>query len=320
MPTRTKRLAFEGLPPSPAPFHFYSLLTVRERRFVDAYVATLDIGKASRSAGFLKTEHGNALLDDKRVLCAIRERQEASSEMALDSAADLRRDLRLICDADPAELSGVHKVACRHCHGVNGQYHYTAAELYYLEQAHSYGEEGWPFACVTDEFGRELHAHARAAWLAGRQSRPINLKGNLKDGDAYSRNLEINPDCPQCHGEGTPMLYVCDTRYLSDAGRKIFRGVRLANGERIEIVAINPEHAMTIRARDLRVGVERKELVVRMPRTREEMEAALQSMTTAEMEAFVQQVVTLGEGEYSEVQEVLASNPQRHRGGFRRGN
>lgn len=310
MPVRTKRLAFDGLPPSPTPFHFYSLLTVRERRLVDAYVATLRLDRAARAAG-VSDDKANEMLDDERLMCAVRERTEASSEMALLTAVDVRRHLKLILDADPAEVSGVHIVACRHCYGDNDQFQYTRAELYYLEQAHSYGELGWAFACVTDEFGRELHGHARAAWLAGKSGRAINLKG----GDGYSRNSEVNPDCSQCHGRGTPMFYVTDSRSLSPAAKAIVRGYKVG-GDRVETLTISRDVALQLAARDNNVGVERREIVVQMPRTPEELNSALESMPTAELEQFLQQVVTLGEGEYSEVDALLASRPERRKIGF----
>jgi len=284
------------LPASPTPLFNYAQLTPRERRFVDGYVLHLDRFKAAKDAGYRRATAADDLLREPRIRAAVRERTEVVSELAGITAADLRRELKVINDADVTELSGVHRVPCRHCHGMNSQYQYTDPELYYVEQACSYGEQGWPFSCVTNEFGPELHSHARAAWISGKEGRSINLKG----GGGYSRNNEVNQDCPQCHGQGVPMAYVCDTRHVSEGGRKILKGLRIGS-DRIELLTIDRNHVRDILARDLRVGVERKELVVSLPKTAEEFRAVLESMPVRELEQFVSMMVTLGEGEYAEV-------------------
>ena len=308
---RLKRLAFTNLPPSPTPLHFYTQCTGRERRVVDVYVATLDMREAAKSAGFRDPDEAvKGFLRNVPLMCAIRERLDAVSEMAGVTAADLRRELKLINDADATELSGIHKVPCRHCWGMNHQFQYTDAELYYIEQAYSYGEERWPEACLTNEFGHELRNHARSAWIAGKSGRSLFIKG----GGGYTRTREINPDCPQCHGGGTPMAWVCDTRQLSEAGKKLLKSVRISDN-RIEILSIDRTHVREMLARDLRVGVERKELVVQLPRTPEEFRAALEKMPVRELEQFVANVVTLGEGEYDRVSEDNQSpEPKMRRG------
>lgn len=289
---RLKRLAFADLPESPTPFHYYSELTVRERRFVDDYVTHLDPHRAAKAAGY-----GNPipayqdLLRDDRVRCAIRERRDAVSQLAGVTAADVRRDLKAIADADPTEICGVHIVPCRHCHGNNGQYQYTDAEMYYLEQAHSYGEEGWPFSCVTSEYGPELYRHAQAAYLAGKRHRDFDMKG----GPGYTRNEEVNPECYQCHGRGLPVAYIADTRTLSDGARKLLKGIRFQDNK-FELLTINKDNVMNILARDNNVGVERKELVVTLPRTPEEFKKALEQMPVTELEEFVSNMMTLDEG------------------------
>lgn len=294
MAVRLKKLAFDGLPISPSPFHYYTQLTARERRGVDVYVATLDMRDAARAAGFSDLEGTvKGWLRNERFMCAVRERLDAVSDMAGLTATDLRRDLKQVFEADATELSGIHKVPCRHCYGMNGQFQYTDSELYYVEQAHSYGEEKWPFSCVTHEFGDELYRHAQAAWVAGKNGRALFLKG----GGGYTRTREINSDCPQCHGDGTPMAYICDTRNLSDAGKKILRGIRIGDN-RFEVLSIDRAHVREMLARDLRVGVERKEMVLTLPRTPEEFRTALEKMPTRDLEEFVQRVVTLGESEY----------------------
>jgi hypothetical protein len=200
--------------------------------------------------------------------------------------------------------------------GDNNRFQYTGPEMYYIEQAHSYGENKWPAACITGEFGLAIKSHAMAAYNAGKKNLDIDIKG----GDGYTRIREINSDCPQCHGLGETMAYVCDTRYMTDNAKKIFRGVKMTSAGAIEIVTLDKQHVLNILARDTQVGIERRELTINLPRTKEEFDQLIEKMSTEELEMFVANMVTLTEGEYSEVEtvgEVQASLPA-HTNKFRR--
>ncbi len=229
------------------------------------------------------------------------------------TASDVRDELRQMHEADPREISGVWRVPCRHCYGENHQFQYTNAEMYYIESAHSYGESGWPYACVTNEYGPAITKHATAAYMAGKESRTLDIKG----GDGYTRNREINPDCPQCHGHGDTMAYICDTRKLSAGAKKLFKGVKVTNGERIELLTIDKFDVLQLIARDTQVGVERKELTVNLPRTENEFKKMVSKMPMQDLESFISSMITLGEGEY-EVNGVEAQLPKPNR--FKRGN
>lgn len=218
---------------------------------------------------------------------------EKAQRIAAVSAAQLRHDLRIMHMARPDELVGVWRVPCRHCRGINHQFQFTAAEMYYIEQAHSYGEQQWPFSCVTRDFGPEIYEFARAAYAAGEAGHEIDIKG----GDGYSRTSEVNPDCPQCHGQGVPMVYIADTRKVSEGARRLFRGAKL-HGDKLEIVTIDRSHVLDILARDCRVGIERKELVLSLPKTAEEFDEALKQMSEEDLEQFITTMVTLEESEY----------------------
>jgi hypothetical protein len=232
---------------------------------------------------------------------------EKANTLAGVSASQLRADLKVIYDARPTELCGVWRVACRHCHGLNGQFQYTKAEMYYIEQAHSYGEQEWPTACITKEFGYEMFSHAHSAYVAGKNGVEIDIKG----GDGYSRNLPINKDCVQCDGRGVPFVWIADTRKISAGAKQLFKGVK-CNGDKIELVTIDKTHVLDILARDTKVGVERRELSIVLPRTPEEFESALSKMSSDDLEQFVTNMVTLKEGEYDLVDnEVIQVEPPK---------
>jgi phage terminase small subunit len=223
---------------------------------------------------------------------------EKAARIAAVSAAQLRHDLRIMWMAQPDELVGVWRIPCRHCHGDRGQFQFTAAEAYYIEQAYSYGEEQWPAACLTQDFGPEIYSFARAAYEAGREGKVLDMKG----GEGYTRTGEINPRCSQCSGQGMPMVYIADTRKVSEGARRLFKGARV-QGDRLEVVTIDRMHVMDLLARDCKVGVERKELVLQLPKTPDEFDQALKQMSEEELEQFIASMVTLEEGsEYHRVE------------------
>jgi phage terminase small subunit len=297
---RTLRLdTTNGLPRSPSKLYFYSRLPTAQRKFVDELIVCQNAAEAARRAGYENDRSAyRNLLSSSEVRCAIRERMETVTDLASVSAADVRRELRLIQNADATELAGIWNVPCRHCYGHNGQYQYTSPELYYIEQAYSYGEQGWPFACVTDEFGYTVTRHASAAYIAGKEHRSLDIKG----GDGYTRTKPINQDCPQCHGQGEPMAYVCDTRKLSEGGKKLFKGLKI-NGKNIEVLTVNRQSVMDILARDTQVGIERKEISITLPRSAEEFDKAIQGMSQSDLEQLVGNMVTEIEGDFHVMEE-----------------
>lgn len=306
-----KALLFDGLPTSPEPLYYYSRLNPRQQRFVDNYSVSLDLQSAAKAAGYThdKTVY-TGLLTFVKVRCAIREKLALASAAAAVTAASLRRELKLIDEADPTELSGIWKVPCRHCWGINGQFQYSAAEMFYIEQAYDYGAEGWPIDCITSEFGKVVRAHADAAYAAAAAKRPLDRKG----GTGYTRTKrEINPNCGQCHGQGIPIGYVCDTRTLSPGGKALFAGVKIMPGERIEINQISKEPTRAILARDLQVGVERKELKITLPKTPDELREAIKALPDEELVQIADGMVTLGPDEYREKYEEPSTLPSKNK-------
>lgn len=289
---------FEGLPESPEPFYYYSRLNRIERRFVDALVSTGDFYFAAKEAGLERPTKGyHDLLLEPKIRCAIREKQHAETELSTVHASEIRRELRQMNDADTTEISGVRKVPCRHCWGIDGMFQYTDPELRYIEQAYSYGENNWPLACVTKEFGPEIFQHAYAAYEAAKARKTIDIKGH----GGYSRNRDVNQNCFQCHGEGIPLVYVCDTRKISPGARKLIKSVK-AGTNGVEILTVDQQRVREILARDAHVGIERKEVAFTLPRTPEEFQRAIESMPIRELEEFVTNLVTLEEGEYNVVE------------------
>ena len=106
----------------------------------------------------------------------------------------------------------------------------------------------------------------------------------------------INPACPQCSGLGESLAYICDTRNLSEGAKRLFKGVKLKTGGDIEILTIDRQQIRDMLARDLRVGIERKEIQFNFPRTREEFDELLNQLPARELETMIASLVIEGEG------------------------
>jgi len=252
-------------------------------------------------------------------------------ESAEVSASELRQELKQIFLADTTEISGVWRVPCRFCHGINHQYQYTDAEWRFVEQAATWGELGFPFAAVTNEFNHIVLNHAHAAFQIAREAvklketgSQINMQADRKGGGGYSRNAPVNPDCPQCSGLGDTMAYVCDTRRLSDGGKRLYKGVKFKRDGDIEIMTIDRQHIRDMLARDLRVAVERKEINFNFPRTAAEFDEMLSKLPTREIETMIAALVIEGEGYVVKSDAATdvtpADEPQARQGRFQRGN
>jgi hypothetical protein len=214
-------------------------------------------------------------------------------ELAELTSSELRLELKQAFQADATEISGIWQVPCRHCHGANHQYQYTDPEWYYVEQAYAAGENGWPYAAiVTSEYNPVVRNHASAAYLIGKEGKTLDTKG----GGGYSRNAPINPDCPQCSGRGEAMLYFADTRRLSAGAKRLFKGVKLKQGGDIEIMTVDRQHIRDMLARDLRVGIERKQIDFNFPRSPEEFDQFLDRLPARDLEMMLANMIELDEG------------------------
>jgi hypothetical protein len=135
-----------------------------------------------------------------------------SLERSQISVMSLMRDLYEIATADPAELTRMLVVNCRHCHGERFGYQWVD----------------------VDEFTAACAEHERKWQGAKLEARPP--MPTCDGGFAHDTHADPHAMCPHCLGLGRREVLVADTTNLSAKGRKLFKGVKLKSDGSIEIL------------------------------------------------------------------------------------
>jgi hypothetical protein len=172
-------------------------------------------GKAARDAGFSdSTADGQAsdMMKEPRILAYIAELEHETNRRLEMSADDVLRDAFLVVTADPNELTQHRVIPCRYCHGMEHRYQMTPAE-----------------------YERDLAAYITLQEMKTNGD-VMGLKFNMRGGVGYNKRLKPHPDCPECGGVGESETIIRDTRYLSEAGRAIYAGVKhTKNGPEVKL-------------------------------------------------------------------------------------
>lgn len=131
-----------------------------------------------------------------------------------------------LVQADPAEISRWRHLNCRHCWGVGNAYRWRNDREYWKAlEAASAEQERWD---NTPEDRRK----------GPRPDLPTD-----DGGYGFRRTDDVNPDCPECEGEGIEDEKFGDTRKLSKNARILFDGVkRTKNG--VEIKTLDRQAAL----------------------------------------------------------------------------
>lgn len=172
-------------------------LTPKQQRFVDEYLVDLNATQAAIRAGYSERNAGKIgpeLLGKTRVTAAITEAmkaREARTEITQDMV--LQR-LWAISTADANDLVQYRRNCCRHCWGIDHLYQWTDGE----------------FQAALDE--------------AAKKSTAIPSSDG---GFGFDKLRPVNPDCPECKGEGKGSMHVQDTRNLKGGARLMYAGVKL---------------------------------------------------------------------------------------------
>lgn len=134
---------------------------------------------------------------------------------------------RMMATGDANELSELRRVACRHCWGEGNKYQYTPAEF-------ERDKENWKF---------------KALGIKGANpDKPPPFPYEDRQGDWYDGRMDPNPDCPECFGNGDPVVLLKDTRKLSPAARAMYGGVKVTKLG-IEMNITTREKALEMMAR-----------------------------------------------------------------------
>jgi phage terminase small subunit len=172
-------------------------LSPKQARFVEEYICDLNATQAAIRAGY--SQHtaysiGYDLLRNPEVEAAIAEAQTKRGEKAEFTAFDVFKRWATIATADPNELVQHRRAPCRYCNGKDRAYQWKTP--------------------------REF-AEAEAAASAAEEQAPSDAGGY-----GYSVNDPIDPNCPECGGDGIGYTVAADTRTLSPRARVLYAGVR----------------------------------------------------------------------------------------------
>jgi hypothetical protein len=239
----------------PATFGHYDKLTFDHQRFVDEYLIDLNCQAAALRAGYAKGHWGANLVRDKEVRAAIEERRVVlAGERSAQGAQFVLNKLWDVATADPRELVELRCVPCRYCWGDGGQYQFSKTEALRLLKAHEYGVSKHPMAALWPCGEAE-----RAYYQAGQAGLAFDPQG----GDGYTTTREPNPACSECAGIGITLHIFHDTRTLGPVARQLYRGIKVGQNGKLEVLIANQDEARNMLAKHYGVAVERKEVFVR---------------------------------------------------------
>lgn len=247
------------------------ILTPADWKFVEEYLLTLDAEEAADKAGFAQpAKAGTRLLNHPPVKRAIRQAMAFRSSRTAVMVDHVLRRWYTLATADANELVQLRMIACRYCHGIDGRKQFTDAEL--IE-------------------ARIQHQRAMIKIKDPDKRYELDEMG----GDGYRTDLDPNPDCGQCSGEGIPHVVFRDTRYLSEAGRVLYDGVEITKGGGIKLRFRDRNFAETMVARHLGMLPKDRETIQDLDPSRmtpDQLDVVLNSIPPKLREAIEKQVAS----------------------------
>lgn len=132
-----------------------------------------------------------------------------------------------IATADANQLAELRHLCCRHCWGFGHQYQ-------------------WRDAVEFEE--------ARLNAVESKKREPLD-----NGGYGFDAQLDPNPDCPRCNGEGVSRSYFHDTRDLRGPARRLYAGIKEGKFG-LEMITRNQDDALKMVAQHLGMLKNRTEL------------------------------------------------------------
>lgn len=231
-------------------------LSIRHQRFVAALLAepTHNQTRAYESVfaarGATATSGASELMAMPEIRAAVDEGLAARLKRLELTADDVLRDIALGVASDGGELAQHVLDSCRYCHGFGHRYQSTPAE-----------------------YARNLADYLAAdAARKGGPRDPMGLEFDMRGGVGYDPRKPPVDECPECFGRGVARIIGKDTRYLSEAGRRMYSGVKMTkHGPELQVRS--RDKALEIAAKH--TGVAKETHIVKTIRdlTEEELDA-----------------------------------------------
>jgi phage terminase small subunit len=217
-------------------------LTAKERRFVEEFLsnernATAAYRKVYNTAGNPKTVKAEAYrLLNTPAITAVIAKADAKANAAQTAVIDkyaltveevMDRWCR-IASANPNDIVQHRRGPHRYCNGIEHAYQWKTV--------------------------REFQAAVRDA------TEKKVLTPTDEGGYGYKRTAPINPDCPECAGEGSGYMHAVDTRELSGDALMLYAGTKQTK-DGLEIKMQDQSKALESIGRHLGMFVERAQMI-----------------------------------------------------------
>jgi len=214
-------------------------LTKLQRNFVNEYLLDdhENATECVRKSGY-QTKYpdkvAHQLLENPRVLKAIKEARAERSERTEIKADDVLRYWHDIATADPNEIIHLRRVCCRHCFGIDYQYQW-----------------------------RDQEEYQQAVDIVVRNAQEGEAPRIPSDSGGYGFNALAKPNnqCPYCWGEGHMEIHAEDTRLLSPKAKLLYAGVKQTR-DGFKIKFRDQDKAMENVARHLGMFVEKSQVKI----------------------------------------------------------
>lgn len=214
-------------------------LSINKQRFVAALLAQRTYNQTAayetvfEARGASASASASELMRDPEVRAAVEAGQAARLKKLELTAEDVLRDVALGVTSDGSELSDHVLDCCRHCHGHLHHYQFTPSE-----------------------YERALNAYLAAdRERKGGPRDPLGLDFDMRGGIGFDPRKPPIDDCPECFGRGVPAILFKDTRYLTEAGRRQYSGVKMTK-HGPEVLVRSRDKALEIAAKHTGVAKE----------------------------------------------------------------
>lgn len=155
------------------------------------------------------------LLQRPEVAHIVARYDERIRENLILSAGDVARIWSENIVTDRNDVVQVRRVCCRSCHSTNGEPQFTPAEQSARRKDH------------------EMKVRLALARMPANTPADVKLSVEAAmtfdemGGVGYDQRKPINPECPECFGDGLERVFIPDTRTLSPAARAIYEGAKV---------------------------------------------------------------------------------------------
>ena len=191
----------------------YSCIQDREQNFAQHYAACFNVTKTAKELGMTRRAATDMLQKDS-VQKLIRELiADKATKIGLDPDAIMQVWAKALT-FDTNEIIQHRRRCCPFCYSTDGKPQRAMDEYY--DEKYKYDKR--------------------------RLFKPDLPEFPPYEGEWWNRSLPPNPDCPNCHGEGEPYVWIADTRYLSPFAKYMYCGIKTVKGE-IEVIMLNKEKA-----------------------------------------------------------------------------